>query len=111
MELTNNADPDKYGDGGCGIGFYACPQFSLNAEWGKNVISLVVDNSLSLHTDNRKKDILGLAEGPTNRLDDTTITAEAKLYVNITKPRKKIYLSLPYNLVNIFLYANGVQIQ
>ena len=35
------------------------------------------------------KDILVLGEGPTQGLDDTTITAEAKYSINIKK-RKKI---------------------
>ena len=93
MKLANNDDADS----GCRIGFYARSQFSLNAEWGKNAISFGIDNSLSLHTDNRKKDVSVLAKGPTNRLDDTTITAEAKYYVNMTKPRNNRYLSLHHN--------------
>ena len=36
-----------------------------------------VDNSLSVHTSNRKNDILVLGESPTQGLDDTEITAEA----------------------------------
>ena len=32
--------------------------------------------SSSVHVDNKKKDILILGEGPTQRLDDTTMTAE-----------------------------------
>ena len=58
-----------------------------------------------------KKYILVLAKDPTNGLDDTTITAEAKYYVNINKPRKKTCLNLYYNGANSFLYGNGVQIQ
>ena len=34
--------------------------------------------SSSVHDDNKGKDILILGEGPTQRLDDTTLTAEAK---------------------------------
>ena len=38
--------------------------FSINSELGKNfIIVVIVDNSLSVHTDNRKKDILVLGEG------------------------------------------------
>ena len=37
--------------------------FSINGELGKNfIIVIIVDNSLSVHTDNRKKDILALVE-------------------------------------------------
>ena len=58
-----------------------------------------------------KKYILVLAKDSTNGLDDTTITAEAKYYVNINKSRKKTCLNQYYNGANSFLYANGVQIQ
>ena len=51
MELTKNVDPDKYGYSGSGVEFDARSMFSINGEWGKEV----VDNSLSVHTDNRKK--------------------------------------------------------
>ena len=56
MKLNKNADSNKngYSGYGIGIGFDACSQFSLLNEWGKNVVNLVVDNSLSVDTDNRK---------------------------------------------------------
>ena len=55
MNLTKNAHPDKHGCSGDGIGFDARSQFLLpHCEWVKNVIS-GVDNSLSLHANNRKK--------------------------------------------------------
>ena len=41
VNLTKNADPDRYGYGGYGIWFDACSQFSLPSEkWGKNIIFL-----------------------------------------------------------------------
>ena len=48
-----------------------------------------------MHTDNRKKDILVLGQDPTDRLDDTTITAETKYSLNIanSKKKKKIFKS------------------
>ena len=49
-----------------------------NGEWDKNLVIFGVDNSSSVHGNNRKKYILVLGEGTTDRLDDTTITAEAK---------------------------------
>ena len=36
-----------------------------------------VDNSSSVHTSNKKNDILVLGESPTQGLNDTKITAEA----------------------------------
>ena len=37
---------------------------------------------LSVHIDNKNKDILILGEGPVQGLDDTTLTAEAKYLFN-----------------------------
>ena len=44
----------------------------------KNVIIFGVDLSSSVHIDNKGKDILILGLGPTQGLDDTTLTAEAQ---------------------------------
>ena len=38
----------------------------------------------SMHVDNKNKDILVLGEGPTQELDDTTLTVEAKYPINFT---------------------------
>ena len=57
-----------------------------------------------------KKEILVLGEGPTNGLDNITITPKTNYSVNITNSRKKIYLSLRYNAANSFLHANNVNI-
>ena len=44
-----------------GIGFDTCSQFSLpGGEFGKHVPSFGLDKDLSVHADNRKKDILVL---------------------------------------------------
>ena len=53
-----------------------------------------------VHVDNKKKDILVLGEGPTQGLDDTTLTAEAKYCINFTQSEKKILLNLHYNRNN-----------
>ena len=53
-----------------------------------------------VHVDNKKKDILVLGEGPTQGLDDTTLTAEAKYCINSTQSGKKISLNLHYNRNN-----------
>ena len=37
----------------------------MNGEWCKNVIIFGADNSLSVHSDNRKQDIFLLNEAPT----------------------------------------------
>ena len=71
VKSTKNADPDKQGYSGCGIGFDPQTNLSVNGEWGKNVIIFGVDNNFSVHIGNRKKDIPILGERPTDELDDT----------------------------------------
>ena len=79
IKLNKKADPDKYSYSGYYIGLGYCSLFSLpNFDWGKNTIIFGVDNSLSVHIDNKKKYILVLGDGQTQGLDDTTITGDAK---------------------------------
>ena len=47
-------------------------------EFGKNVMIFGANMSSSVHFDNKKNNILIIGEGPTQRLDDTTLTAEKK---------------------------------
>ena len=61
---------------------------------GKNVIIFGADMSSSVHVDNKEKDILILGEGPTQQLDDTTLTAEAKYPINFTQSGKRFIFSL-----------------
>ena len=55
VKLTKNADIDKYGYFGYGIGFDRQSPFSIGNETGKNVITFGVDMSSSSKIDNRKK--------------------------------------------------------
>ena len=59
VKQIKNRDPDKYSYSGCGIGFDARGTFSFSDAngFGKNAIIFEVDNSSSVHADNRKKDI------------------------------------------------------
>ena len=68
--------------------------------FGKNVIMFGVDMSSSAHVENKKKYILILGEGPTQGLDDTTLTVETKYPINFTEHNKKFCLSLHYNRAN-----------
>ena len=52
------------------------------------------------------KDILVLGEGPTQELSDTTITADAKYFINFTKLGKRFVLILQYNGSNSFFFVN-----
>ena len=60
-----------------------------NREWGKNVVIFGVDDSSSLHADNRKKDFLVLGQGLTDGLDDTTIAAEANILLILRNQKRK----------------------
>ena len=68
---------------------------------GKNVIIFGADISSSAHIGNKNKDILILGEGPTEGLDDTTLTAEARDHINFTRPRERFVLSPHYNKATV----------
>ena len=54
--MTRNADIDKYGYSGYGIGFDRKSAFSFSKiRFGQNVIIFGVDMSSSAHIDNKKK--------------------------------------------------------
>ena len=59
--------------------------------------------SSSVHVDKKGKYILILGEGPTQGLDDTTLTTEAKYLINFTQPGKRFVLILHCNGSNSFL--------
>ena len=66
VTLTKNADIDKYGYSGYGIGFDRRSSFSFpGGGFGQNVLIFGADMSSSVHVDNKKKDILVIAKGPT----------------------------------------------
>ena len=69
-----------------------------------------VDMSASVHLDNKKKFIFILCEGPTQGLDDTTLTAEKRYSINFTENNKKLCLSLHYNGANSYLFVNCTEI-
>ena len=63
-----------------------------------------------MHSDNKNKDILMLGEAPTQGLDDTKSTAQAKYPINFTQSRKRFVLKLHYNGSNSFLFVNATKI-
>ena len=58
----------------------------------------------------RKKYILILDEAPTQRLDNTTLTAEGKYSINFSQSGKRFVLSLHYNRNNSFLFVNATKL-
>ena len=86
--MTKNADIEKYGYSGYGIGFDRISSFSFpGGEFGQNAFILGVDMSSSAHIDNEKKDILVLGKGPAQVLEHT---AEKMYSINFTVTNKKI---------------------
>ena len=80
--LAKNTDPDKWSHNSYGIGFDSHSEFSFT---DRSRARNAIDMSLSVHIDNKRKDILILGEGPTQGLDDTTLAAKAKHPINFTQ--------------------------
>ena len=110
VTLTKNADIDKYGYSGYGIGFDRRSRFSFpGGGFGQNVLIFGVDMSSSAHIHNKKKDILVLGKGPTQGLEHT-LTVEKMYFIHFTVTKKKVCLSLHYNGANKHLFVNGTEI-
>ena len=56
---------------------------------GKNIIIFGVAISSSAHIDNKKKDVLILGKGPTQRLDDAMLTTEAQNSIDFSRSNRK----------------------
>ena len=94
--MTKNADIDKYGYSGYGIGFDRKTVFSFpGSGFGQNVIIFGVDASSSAHIDKKKKDILITAKGPTQGLEHT-LTAEKMYSINFPVTKKKFLLKFTF---------------
>ena len=111
VSITKNADIDKNKYSGYGIGFDRTGIYLLpSGRFGRNVIIFEFDMNLSIHIDNKGKNILILGKGPTQGLDEHSLTAEKMYSVNFTDNGDKYCLSLHYNGANSFLFVNGVEI-
>ena len=66
--------------------------------------------SQSEHIDNKKKHMLIYKDGPTNGLNDTTVTAEKEYLINFTEQQNNVCSSLHYKCVNCCLFVNCVKI-
>ena len=96
LTLTKNADTDKYGYSGYGIGFDRRSSFSfLGGGFGQNVLIFGADMSSSAHIDNRKEDILVFGRGPTQGLEHA-LTAE-KIYSYCDKKEILFELTLQWS--------------
>ena len=89
VTLTKNADIEKYGYSGYGIGFDRRSSFSFpGGGFGQNVLIFGVDMSSSAHIDNKKKNILVLGKG-TAQILEHTLTAEKMYSINFAVTKKK----------------------
>ena len=110
VTLTKNADIDKCGYSGYGAGFDRRSSFWFpGGGFGQNVLIFGADMSSSADIDNKKKDILVIGIGPTQRLEHT-LTAEKIYTINFTVTKKKFYLRLHYNGENSYMFVNGTEI-
>ena len=79
VNLTKNADSDKYSSSGYRLGFLSPALVSYSGfDWGRKVVIFGVDNSSPVDLDSKKKSILVLSEGATHRLHDTMRITKAK---------------------------------
>ena len=83
VNLTSNADPDKYKYSGYGNGFDACGSFSLSdgSGLGQNVIIFGANVSSLVHVDKKAKNIFFLGKGPIYGLDDAIDCSDIKKFV------------------------------
>ena len=102
--LTKNKVIDKYRYFGYGIGFARRSSFSFpGGTFGENVLIFGAEMSLSVHIDNKKKNILVLEKGPTQELEHT-LTAEKMYSINFTVTKKKFCLKSDSHLPQKFFY-------
>ena len=109
--LTKHVDIDQYKYSGYGIGFDREGEFSFGSNgFGRNVIIFEADMSISVHANNRTKNILVLGKDFIQGLDNTTIYAEKLYSMSFTKTNIKFCLSLHYNGANSHIFVNGTEI-
>ena len=91
VKLTKNADPDKYKYSAYDIGFDSLSQYAFTDGSMGKIVVFGADMSSYVYVVNKGKDILILGEGPTQGLDYTILTLEAKYSINFTQSNRKLY--------------------
>ena len=110
VKLTENADLDKHKYSDYSTEFNSRSEFLfINGSYGKNVIFLA-DISLVMLADSKGEDILIFGKGPTQGLDDTTLTAKAKYPIDLRQSGRRFVLSLHYDGSNSFLFVNASKV-
>ena len=77
---------------------------------GESVIIFGVDMSSSVNIDDEKKDILTLGKGPTQGLDDTTLTAETPYSINFSRSNESFVSDCIIMGATVFLFVNATKI-
>ena len=90
VTLIKNVNIDKYRYFDYGIGSDRRSSFSFSGGGFQNILIFGVDVSFSTHIDNKKKDILVLGQGPTQRLEHT-LTAEKMYLINFTVKKNFLF--------------------
>ena len=111
IEIIKDADTSKYKYRGYGICFDEGGSFSKgNISNGKNVLIFGVDESSSVHANNKANNIFVMGDLFVQGINDTTLYAEKIYSQNFTQPNKKFVLSLHYDHNDdSYLFVNGKQ--
>ena len=102
MQITKNADINKYKCKGYGICFDGRKEFAHVRKRGnfndtttaRNVLIFGADMSFSKHANNKRNNIYVMGKGYVQKINDTTIYAEKIYYRNFTDLGHKFVLSL-----------------
>ena len=68
------------------------------------------DTDSSVHIDYKKKDILIVAKGPTDGLDETMVTAHETNFIDFTEQLKQLCSTLYYHELNSYTFVKGIEI-
>ena len=110
VNLTKNANIDKYKYSGYGIGFDRGGEFSFGNGFGRNCIIFGAYLSSSSDANNKENNILVLGKDFVQGINDTTIYVKKLYSISFTENNKKFCLSLHYNGANSYLFVNGIEI-
>ena len=110
MQITKNADANKYEYKGYGICFDEGGTFSKgNVTNGRNVLIFGVHENSLTHANNKANNIFVMGDGFVQGINDTTLYAEKIYNQTFTQPNKKFVLSLHYDNNDSYLFINGKQ--
>ena len=108
-KLAKDADSNRQLCSAYGIGFDTCIEFSLpDGSVGKSVINFGDEMSSSRHIDKKGKYMFILGKGPTQGLNNTTLTPKIQYSINFARPNIIFFFSLSYNGSNCFFVKKNI---